>query len=76
LSTDRAGRREGALRAIADAGLAPTALREIPIERMDVAAVPLTSVRQPAAAMGALAAELLVEETEGRGQRRRASEPA
>ncbi|MFI5801447.1 LacI family DNA-binding transcriptional regulator [Streptomyces sp. NPDC051561] len=114
-------RREGALAALAAAGLPPEALREIPTERLDVAAgrdagarllglarrptavfcandllalgllqsmyaagvrvpeelalvgyddiefasaaaVPLTSVRQPAARMGALAAELLLEE--------------
>jgi LacI family transcriptional regulator len=36
------------------------------IEFAAAAAVPLTSVRQPAAAMGALAAELLLEETDGR----------
>ncbi|MET7289921.1 LacI family DNA-binding transcriptional regulator [Streptomyces sp. NPDC005573] len=116
-------RREGALLALAQAGLAPGALRELPTERLDVAAgrdagarllgladrptavfcandllalgvlqalyaagvqvprdiaivgyddiefaaasaVPLTSVRQPAVTMGALATELLLEETE------------
>ncbi|MGW9300848.1 LacI family DNA-binding transcriptional regulator [Streptomyces cyaneofuscatus] len=115
-------RRTGALAALAEAGLGPEALRELPTERLDVAAgrdagarllgladrptavfcandllalgvlqslfaagvsvpgdlalvgyddiefaaaaaVPLTSVRQPAAAMGALAAGLLLEET-------------
>jgi LacI family transcriptional regulator len=35
------------------------------IEFASAAAVPLTSVRQPAAAMGSLAAELLIEETDG-----------
>jgi LacI family transcriptional regulator len=113
----------GALNALAEAGLAPTAMRELPTQRLDVAAgrdagarllglaerptavfcandllalgvlqamyaagvgvpddlaivgyddiefaaaaaVPLTSVRQPAMTMGALAAELLLEETE------------
>ncbi|MFF4014527.1 LacI family DNA-binding transcriptional regulator [Streptomyces sp. NPDC001843] len=116
-------RRTGALNALAEAGLGPEALRELPTERLDVAAgrdagarllgladrptavfcandllalgvlqamyaagvvvpddlaivgyddiefaaaaaVPLTSVRQPAVTMGALAAELLLEETE------------
>ncbi|CAM5299472.1 LacI family DNA-binding transcriptional regulator OS=Streptomyces microflavus OX=1919 GN=G3I39_21555 PE=4 SV=1 [Streptomyces microflavus] len=115
-------RRTGALTALAEAGLGPDALRELPTERLDVAAgrdagarllglsrrptavfcandllalgvlqslfaagvavpddlalvgyddiefaaaaaVPLTSVRQPAATMGALAAGLLLEET-------------
>ncbi|MER6601931.1 LacI family DNA-binding transcriptional regulator [Streptomyces parvus] len=115
-------RRTGALAALAEAGLGPEALRELPTERLDVAAgrdagarllglsdrptavfcandllalgvlqslfaagvsvpddlalvgyddiefaaaaaVPLTSVRQPAATMGALAAGLLLEET-------------
>ncbi|MEV6433794.1 LacI family DNA-binding transcriptional regulator [Streptomyces anulatus] len=115
-------RRTGALAALAGAGLGPDALRELPTERLDVAAgrdagarllglsdrptavfcandllalgvlqslfaagvsvpgdlalvgyddiefaaaaaVPLTSVRQPAATMGALAAGLLLEET-------------
>lgn len=118
-------RRTGALNALAEAGLGPDALRELPTERLDVAAgrdagarllgladrptavfcandllalgvlqamyaagvsipddlaivgyddiefaaaaaVPLTSVRQPAVTMGALAAELLLEETEAR----------
>lgn len=116
-------RREGALAALADAGLPPEALVEIPSERLDVAAgrdagarllglvprptavfcandllalgvlqalyaagvrvpqdiaivgyddiefaaaaaVPLTSVRQPAVVMGRLAAELLLEESD------------
>ncbi|MFD8068696.1 substrate-binding domain-containing protein, partial [Streptomyces parvulus] len=116
-------RRTGALAALAEAGLGPGALRELPTERLDVAAgrdagarllgladrptavfcandllalgvlqalyaagvsvpddlaivgyddiefaaaaaVPLTSVRQPAVTMGAMAAELLLEETE------------
>ncbi|MGW5329327.1 LacI family DNA-binding transcriptional regulator [Streptomyces sp. NPDC004014] len=112
-------RRTGALNALAEAGLGPDALRELPTERLDVAAgarllgladrptavfcandllalgvlqalyaagvvvpddlaivgyddiefaaaaaVPLTSVRQPAVTMGALAAGLLLEETE------------
>ncbi|MGW2635988.1 LacI family DNA-binding transcriptional regulator [Streptomyces sp. NPDC001348] len=116
-------RRTGALNALAEAGLGPDALRELPTESLDVAAgrdagarllgladrptavfcandllalgvlqamyaagvvvpddlaivgyddiefaaaaaVPLTSVRQPAVTMGALAAELLLEETE------------
>jgi LacI family transcriptional regulator len=116
-------RREGALSALTQAGLPADALREIPTERLDVAAgrdagarllglgdrptavfcandllalgvlqalyaagvsvpddlaivgyddiefaaaaaVPLTSVRQPAVTMGALAAEFLLEETE------------
>ncbi|MEZ3177992.1 LacI family transcriptional regulator [Streptomyces pimonensis] len=115
-------RRTGALNALAEAGLGPDRLRELPTERLDVAAgrdagarllgladrptavfcandllalgvlqamyaagvgvpddlaivgyddiefaaaaaVPLTSVRQPAVTMGALAAELLLEET-------------
>ena len=118
-------RRTGALNALAEAGLGPEVLREVPTERLDVAAgrdagarllgladrptavfcandllalgvlqamyaagvtvpddlaivgyddiefaaaaaVPLTSVRQPAVHMGALAAELLLEETEAR----------
>ncbi len=37
------------------------------IEFAAAAAVPLTSVRQPAVTMGALAAELLLEETEDTG---------
>ncbi|GHF93453.1 LacI family DNA-binding transcriptional regulator [Streptomyces thermodiastaticus] len=116
-------RRTGALDALREAGLGPDALRELPTERLDVAAgrdagarilgladrptavfcandllalgvlqamyaagvdvpgdlaivgyddiefaaaaaVPLTSVRQPAATMGAMAARLLLEETE------------
>ncbi|MBC9713744.1 LacI family DNA-binding transcriptional regulator [Streptomyces sp. TRM66268-LWL] len=116
-------RRQGALNALAEAGLPPEALRELPTEHLDVAAgrdagsrilglaqrptavfcandllalgvlqtmyaagvrvpedmaivgyddiefaaaavVPLTSVRQPAVTMGAMAAELLLEETE------------
>ncbi|MEV3859393.1 LacI family DNA-binding transcriptional regulator [Streptomyces sp. NPDC050095] len=116
-------RRQGALRALKEAGLPASALRELPTERLDVAAgrdagarllgladrptavfcandllalgvlqsmyaagvrvpedvaivgyddiefaaaaaVPLTSVRQPAVTMGALAAELLLEEIE------------
>ncbi|WP_353946532.1 LacI family DNA-binding transcriptional regulator [Streptomyces sp. HUAS MG91] len=116
-------RRQGALRALSEAGLPATALHELPTERLDVAAgrdagarllgladrptavfcandllalgvlqslyaagvrvpediaivgyddiefaaaaaVPLTSVRQPAVTMGALAAELLLEEIE------------
>jgi LacI family transcriptional regulator len=121
-------RRTGALTALAEAGLGPDALRELPTERLDVAAgldagarllglsdsdrptavfcvndllalgvlqamyaagvdvpedlaivgyddiefaaaaaVPLTSVRRPAVTMGALAAELLLEETEAQG---------
>ncbi|MFJ3230846.1 LacI family DNA-binding transcriptional regulator [Streptomyces sp. NPDC086787] len=115
-------RRTGALRALAQAGLGPDALRDVPAERLDAAAgrvagarllgltdrptavfcandllalgvlqamyaagvavpddlaivgygdiefaaaaaVPLTSVRQPAVTMGAVAAELLLEET-------------
>ncbi|KRV49128.1 LacI family transcriptional regulator [Wenjunlia vitaminophila] len=115
-------RREGALRALAEAGLPPESLVELPTERLDVAAgrdagsrllglrpsvtavfcandllalgvlqslfaagvhvpgdlalvgyddiefaaaaaVPLTSVRQPAVTMGRMAAELLLEET-------------
>ncbi|WP_210569861.1 LacI family DNA-binding transcriptional regulator [Streptomyces sp. GESEQ-4] len=124
-------RRTGALNALTEAGLGPGALRELPTERLDVAAgrdagarllgladrptavfcandllalgvlqamfaagvgvpddlaivgyddiefaaaaaVPLTSVRQPAVTMGALAAELLLEETdaESTGPRR------
>ncbi|WP_071659411.1 LacI family DNA-binding transcriptional regulator [Streptomyces humi] len=118
-------RRTGALNALAEAGLGPDALRELPTERQDVAAgrdagarllgladrptavfcandllalgvlqamyaagvvvpddlaivgyddiefaaaaaVPLTSVRQPAVTMGAMAAGLLLEETEQR----------
>ncbi|MFJ6752911.1 MULTISPECIES: LacI family DNA-binding transcriptional regulator [unclassified Streptomyces] len=116
-------RRTGALQALAEAGLPPQALHELPTERLDVAAgrdagarllglaerptaafcandllalgvlqamyaagvrvpedialvgyddiefaaaaaVPLTSVRQPAVTLGAMAAELLLEETE------------
>ncbi|GGS23723.1 LacI family transcriptional regulator [Streptomyces aureoverticillatus] len=116
-------RRIGALNALAEAGLTPDALRELPTERLDVAAgrdagarllgraerptavfcandllslgvlqamfaagvrvpdgpaivgyddiefaaaaaIPLTSVRQPAVAMGRMAAELLLEEIE------------
>ncbi|WP_367038970.1 LacI family DNA-binding transcriptional regulator [Streptomyces sp. Je 1-332] len=116
-------RRQGALQALTEAGLPASALRELPTERLDVAAgrdagarvlglaerptavfcandllalgvlqamyaagvsvpediaivgyddiefaaaavVPLTSVRQPAIKMGAMAAELLLEETE------------
>ncbi|AXI90103.1 LacI family transcriptional regulator [Streptomyces sp. ETH9427] len=86
-------RRTGALDALAEAGLGPDSLHELPTERLDVAAgrdaggvpddlaivgyddiefaaaaaVPLTSVRQPAVTMGALAAELLLEETEDTG---------
>ncbi|MFE7929750.1 LacI family DNA-binding transcriptional regulator [Streptomyces sp. NPDC057456] len=120
-------RRTGALNALAEAGLGPECLRELPTERLDVAAgrdagarllglgdrrptavfcandllalgvlqamysagvkvpedlaivgyddiefaaaaaVPLTSVRQPAVTMGALAAEMLLEETEEGG---------
>jgi LacI family transcriptional regulator len=119
-------RRTGALNALAEAGLGPEALRELPTERLDVgagrdagarilgladrptavfcandllalgvlqalyaagvavpddlaivgyddiefaaaAAVPLTSVRQPAVTMGTMAAELLLEETEAQG---------
>ncbi|MEY9962203.1 LacI family transcriptional regulator [Streptacidiphilus sp. MAP12-16] len=115
-------RRAGALAALAEAGLTPDALVDVPVDRLDVAAgrdagsrllglasrptavfcandllalgllqtmfaagvnipgdlaivgyddiefaaaaaVPLTSVRQPAAAMGAMAAQLLLEET-------------
>ncbi|HTJ67758.1 MAG TPA: LacI family DNA-binding transcriptional regulator [Actinospica sp.] len=40
------------------------------IEFAAAAAVPLTSVRQPAASMGTLAAELLLEETDGDGTHR------
>ncbi|RZD54563.1 LacI family transcriptional regulator [Streptomyces albidoflavus] len=117
-------RRTGALGALADAGLGPEALREVPTERLDVAAgrdagarllgladrptavfcandllalgvlqsmyaagvripedlalvgyddiefasaaaVPLTSVRQPAVTMGTLAAQMLLAEIEG-----------
>jgi len=120
-------RRTGALNALAEAGLDADVLRELPTERLDVAAgrdagarllgladrptavfcandllalgvlqamfaagvrvpedlaivgyddiefaaaaaVPLTSVRQPAATMGALAAELLLEETEAEAE--------
>ena len=93
-------RRTGALDALAEAGLGPDALRELPtavfcandllalgvlqamyaagvgvpddlaivgyddIEFAAAAAVPLTSVRQPAVTMGAMAADLLLEETE------------
>ncbi|WP_461007087.1 LacI family DNA-binding transcriptional regulator [Streptomyces capparidis] len=123
-------RREGALRALAEAGLPPDALVELPTERLDVAAgrdagsrllglspavtavfcandllalgvlqslfaagvhvprdialvgyddiefaaaaaVPLTSVRQPAMTMGRLAAELLLEETGEQASRHR-----
>ncbi len=39
------------------------------IEFAAAAAVPLTSVRQPAVTMGAMAAELLLEETEADGER-------
>lgn len=119
-------RRTGALSALAEAGLGPQALTEVPTETLDVAAgrdagarllglanrptavfcandllalgvlqslfaagvnvprdmaivgyddiefasaaaVPLTSVRQPARAIGSLAAELLLEETDGDG---------
>jgi LacI family transcriptional regulator len=119
-------RRAGALNALAEAGLGPDALRELPTARLDVAAgrdagarllgladrptgvfcandllalgvlqalyaagvsipddlaivgyddiefaaaaaVPLTSVRQPAVTMGTLGAELLLEETETEG---------
>jgi LacI family transcriptional regulator len=119
-------RRAGALAALAESGLDPAALTELPTETLDVAAgrdagarllglsqrptavfcandllalgilqalfnagvnvprdmaivgyddidfaaaaaVPLTSVRQPATAMGALAADLLLEETDGDG---------
>ena len=119
-------RRAGALAALAESGLGPEALTELPTETLDVAAgrdagarllglsqrptavfcandllalgilqslfnagvnvprdmaivgyddidfaaaaaVPLTSVRQPATAMGALAADLLLEETDGDG---------
>ncbi|MBC9714713.1 LacI family DNA-binding transcriptional regulator [Streptomyces sp. TRM66268-LWL] len=118
-----ADRRTGALKALADAGLPPDVLRELPTERLDVAAgrdagarllgladrptavfcandllalgvlqalfaagvrvpqdvaivgyddidfaaaaaVPLTSVRQPAVTVGELAAQLLIEETD------------
>ncbi|MGW7270968.1 LacI family DNA-binding transcriptional regulator [Streptomyces sp. NPDC054864] len=133
-------RRQGALQALAEAGLPASALRELPTERLDVAAgrdagarvlglaerptavfcandllalgvlqamyaagvsvpediaivgyddiefaaaavVPLTSVRQPAIKMGAMAAELLLEETEadagpgGHGHRRVVLQP-
>ncbi|MEU0597012.1 LacI family DNA-binding transcriptional regulator [Streptomyces sp. NPDC006393] len=126
-------RRTGALNALREAGLGPEVLRELPTERLDVAAgrdagarllgladrptavfcandllalgvlqamyaagvgvpddlaivgyddiefaaaaaVPLTSVRQPAVTMGALAAELLLEETEAREGAARAHE--
>lgn len=119
-------RRAGALAALAEAGLGPQALTEVPTETLDVAAgrdagarllglanrptavfcandllalgvlqslfaagvnvprdmaivgyddiefasaaaVPLTSVRQPARAIGSIAAELLLEETDGDG---------
>ena len=119
-------RRAGALNALAEAGLGPDRLHELPTDQLDVAAgrdagarllglaerptavfcandllalgvlqamfaagvgvpddlaivgyddiefaaaaaVPLTSVRQPAVSMGALAAGLLLEETEGAG---------
>jgi LacI family transcriptional regulator len=119
-------RRTGALAALAEAGLGPQALTEVPTETLDVAAgrdagarllglanrptavfcandllalgvlqslfaagvnvprdmaivgyddiefasaaaVPLTSVRQPARAIGSIAAELLLEETDGDG---------
>ncbi|WP_416982056.1 LacI family DNA-binding transcriptional regulator [Streptomyces sp. T028] len=122
-------RRTGALNALTEAGLGPECLRELPTERLDVAAgrdagarllgladrptavfcandllalgvlqamyaagvavpddlaivgyddiefaaaaaVPLTSVRQPAVTMGALAAEMLLEETEEDSGRR------
>ncbi|CAM5286400.1 HTH-type transcriptional repressor PurR [Streptomyces griseomycini] len=125
-------RRTGALSALAEAGLGPDRLRELPTERLDVAAgrdagarllgladrptavfcandllalgvlqamyaagvgvpddlaivgyddiefaaaaaVPLTSVRQPAVTMGAMAAELLLEETEAGTRRSRTS---
>ncbi|WP_425245794.1 substrate-binding domain-containing protein, partial [Streptomyces sp. NEAU-NA10] len=123
-------RRTGALNALAEAGLGPEHLRELPTERLDVAAgrdagarllgladrptavfcandllalgvlqamyaaginvpddlaivgyddiefaaaaaVPLTSVRQPAVTMGALAAEMLLEETEEESEGRK-----
>ncbi|MFF0791805.1 LacI family DNA-binding transcriptional regulator [Streptomyces spiralis] len=126
-------RRTGALNALREAGLGPDVLRELPTERLDVAAgrdagarllgladrptavfcandllalgvlqamyaagvgvpddlaivgyddiefaaaaaVPLTSVRQPAVTMGALAAELLLEETGTREGAARAHE--
>ncbi|WP_306320277.1 MULTISPECIES: LacI family DNA-binding transcriptional regulator [unclassified Streptomyces] len=126
-------RRQGALRALKEAGLPDTALRELPTERLDVAAgrdagarllglterptavfcandllalgvlqslyaagvrvpddmaivgyddiefaaaaaVPLTSVRQPAVHMGALAADLLLEEIEAADEPGRAHE--
>ncbi|MFD4834163.1 LacI family DNA-binding transcriptional regulator [Streptomyces uncialis] len=122
-------RREGARQALTEAGLSPDALRELPTQRLDVAAgrdagarllalaerptavfcandllalgvlqavfaagtrvpgelaivgyddiefasaaaVPLTSVRQPAAEMGALAARLLLEETDSSASHR------
>lgn len=122
-------RRTGALNALEEAGLGPENLRELPTERLDVAAgrdagarllgladrptavfcandllalgvlqamyaagvgvpddlaivgyddiefaaaaaVPLTSVRQPAVTMGTLAAEMLLEETEEDGTKR------
>ncbi|MER7053681.1 MULTISPECIES: LacI family DNA-binding transcriptional regulator [unclassified Streptomyces] len=123
-------RRTGALEAVAQAGLSPAALREIPTERLDVSAgrdagarllglaerptavfcandllalgmlqfmytagvkvpddlaivgyddiefaaaatVPLTSVRQPARVMGAMAADLLLQETGDRAAEHR-----
>ncbi|MCX4831900.1 LacI family transcriptional regulator [Streptomyces sp. NBC_00006] len=126
-------RRQGALRALEEAGLPSSALRELPTERLDVAAgrdagarllglterptavfcandllalgvlqslyaagvrvpddiaivgyddiefaaaaaVPLTSVRQPAVHMGALAADLLLEEIEAADDPERAHE--
>ncbi|MFJ8929903.1 LacI family DNA-binding transcriptional regulator [Streptomyces sp. NPDC102364] len=126
-------RRQGALRALKEAGLSSSALRELPTERLDVAAgrdagarllglterptavfcandllalgvlqslyaagvrvpddiaivgyddiefaaaaaVPLTSVRQPAVHMGALAADLLLEEIEAADDPERAHE--
>ena len=45
------------------------------IEFAAAAAVPLTSVRQPAVTMGALAAELLLEETEAETAPQRARAP-
>lgn len=126
-------RRTGALQALTEAGLPPGSLRELPTERLDVAAgrdagarllgladrptavfcandllalgvlqamyaagvnvpddlaivgyddiefaaaaaVPLTSVRQPAVTLGALAADLLLEETDEEAARRRVHE--